>query len=418
MSNIRPKIGTALSLQGIVFVVILAFVTVCAVLRNVNLLVVVSGTMSASLILCWRCSRKMVANIVAKRLLPEEVYANEAISIQWQVDNLRATSIFNLRIDDRVSRNDLQSQPLRGAIASKGSRRNSIGILMFEGVLPHESCLSSYRATFPSRGVYRAGPAIVSTQFPLPLIKCWFRTLQTTDIHVAPAPGQLLPGWFSQLKKNENCFENRSSQQGSNEDEFFAIRNWQAGDSLKRIHWRSTAKTRVPMVRQFESHSPDAVFIAADLYADHDKMSNLLDPESESQICENILGLLATLLLQWRGNRSQHLVVGIADDESTTHVANPDSDFAMRLHQRLATVQPCRNPDICGLVEDCFANISGSEKLLIVSSRPIPDEIADHPFQSRIKWLNLDAPALANLFQYSTSVDTQKIPDTSVAGGI
>lgn len=409
----RQKIGTTLLPQGIVYVVILAFVTVCAILRNVNLLVVVSGTMSAVMVLCWRCSRKMLANAVADRLLPEEVYAKEAVPIQWQVDNLRSVSIFGMRIDDRVSR--LDSQPQLSRSNSKG--RDSTGILIFEGVLPLENCVNSYQATFPTRGVYRVGPAIVSTQFPLPLVKCWFRTQQLYDIHVAPPAGQLLPGWLSQLNKTENCFENRSSQRGANEDEFFAIRSWQSGDSLKRIHWRSTAKTGIPMVRQFESHSPDAVFIAADLYADQNKISNSMELESESQICENILSLLSTLLLQWRGNRGQHLVVGIADDEATTHVANPDSEFAKQLHERLATAQPCQNPAITSLVDDCFANFSGSEKLLIISSRPIPHEIIDHPYQSRINWLNLDADTLANLFQKpENNVSRQKKPDSELAG--
>jgi len=84
----RQPIGNALLPQGMVFVVILAFVTVCAVLRNVNLLVIVSGTMSAVLLVCWRWSRKLLRGSIVRRLVPAEIHAGENTAIQWEGENL------------------------------------------------------------------------------------------------------------------------------------------------------------------------------------------------------------------------------------------------------------------------------------------------------------------------------------------
>ena len=224
-----------------------------------------------------------------------------------------------------------------------------------------------------------------------------------------PAPGELLPGWHRQLSKNENCFESRSTQRGSNEDEFFAIRNWHSGDSLRHIHWRSSAKTGTPMVRQFESHSPNAIFLAADLFADDNKISNSMELESESRICETILSLLATVLQQWRTNPSQHLVVGIADHQATTHVANPDTEFSWRLHQRLAEASPCQQTCIRELIENCFANFSSSEMLLVLSSRPIPPEIRDLPIAERMNWVYCDHQSLENLFRSSGQNQPERV---------
>lgn len=395
----RRPIGNALLPQGIVFVVILVFVTVCAVLRNVNLLVVVSGTMSAVLLICWRLSRSMLRNTAARRLIPEEIHAGETIPIQWQVDNYGRSSIFNIRIEDQISQ--IQSST-RKIPSSKRSRNASKGVLLVEGIMPRDELIGSYRARFASRGTYRAGPAIVSVQFPLPLVKCWYRHTGVTTIHVAPAIGELLPGWHHELSQHTNRFECHASRRGSNQDDFFAIRNWNSGDSLRHIHWRSTAKVGQPMVRQFESYSPHTLAVAADLYADPDNLSDSLDAESAPQICEQILSLLATLLHQWRQHRTQKLFIAIADEKPTTHIAGQDADFAAHLHRRLATAQASRHPAVVNIIDQWNTGSSDS-KLLILSSRAMPQEIQDHPRSGSVDWLHCNALKLQLLFQHSTS---------------
>ena len=397
MSKTRKrKIRNALLPQGIVFAVILAFVTICAVLRNVNLLVVVSGSMSAVLLMCWRSSRRILRNVIARRIPPPEIFANVPSPIQWQTINQSGISVFNLRIEDQIKR--MESQSLGSAENSVQSRR-STGVLLIEGILPGEDSVASYQATFSQRGVYRAGPAIVSSQFPLPLVKCWFRTEQQTEIYVAPPLGNLLSGWQSRIIQLETGFDSQSPCRGTIEEEFFAIRNFNSGDSLKHIHWRSTAKTGSPMVRQFESHAPDSLLIAVDLFRFEDRISDSLDPESEHQICETMLSMLATILQNWRQNIFQKLVVGIADQTATVHVANPDTEFASQLHRRLASCNACQNTAIDELIQKCLAENPTNRTLMVLSSRSIPEEIREQFSTERLQWIQCNREQLKNLFQ-------------------
>ena len=388
----NQPIRNSLLPQGIVFIVILAFVTVCAVLRNVNLLVVVSGTMSAVLALCWRSSRRMLRHTIVERLFPEDIHAGTTVPIQWRVENMGSASIFNLRIDDQIVQLNSDSDLF-------ANRNQARGVLMVEGVLPKDDMISSYRAMFPHRGIYRAGPAIVSAQFPFPLVSCWFRSQQQTEIFVAPPAGQLLKGWHTQLSEHDSRFENQAPRKGTNEEEFFAIRNWQTGDSLKHIHWRSTAKTGQPMVRQFETHLPETLFVAADLYADPENIANSLEPESESQICEDILSLISTLLDRWRNDRTQDLAIGIADEEATIHLAKRDGMFAERLHKRLATADGCKNTAILNLIEHWTNDVYPSNHLLVLSSRSIPEDLRDSTQSHHFSWLHCKSNTLANLYQ-------------------
>ena len=140
----RRTIRNSLTPQGIVFVVILAFVTVCAILRNVNLLVIVSGTMSAGLLLCWRSSRRSLRNVVVNRLLPDAVHAGNPVAIQWSVDNRGPSSIFNLRVDDRIVRRDAESRdvgkPVKGALLVEGIQPQDC--LLYTSPSPRDATLS------------------------------------------------------------------------------------------------------------------------------------------------------------------------------------------------------------------------------------------------------------------------------------
>jgi len=287
------------------------------------------------------------------------------------------------------------------SIRKSRDRKPRSGVLLVEAVLPNDRLISSYRAIFANRGAYIAGPATVSVQFPFPLVKCWYRSSQLTKFYVAPALGELLPGWRNQLSHQFSQLESHASRSGNNAEEFFAIRNWQAGDNLRHIHWRSTAKIGQPMVRQFDSYAARTLTIAADLHADGDRVSSSMHFESASQSCEQILSLLATLLKQWRQQRAWKLVIAVADEQATTHIADRNSQFESLLHRRLATAKACRHTAIGDLIDGWIDASSGSSGLLILSSRGIPAEWKDVAPNKRIDWVHCTADTIQHFFQQS-----------------
>ena len=200
------------------------------------------------------------------------------------------------------------------------------------------------------------------------------------------------------IRDRQDSFQSQSPHRGTNEEEFFAVRQWQTGDSRRHIHWRSTAKVGQPMVRQFESHSPETLFVAVDLYADPHNISNSLEPDAKTKICEDMLSLLATLLHQQRGNSNRQLTVGIADDQASIHTANRDLAFTETLHQRLATATPCRNTAIIELLQRWTTEVSDTHELLVLSSRAMPEEISDLLQMSELSWLHCTQDRLESLF--------------------
>ena len=105
-----------------------------------------------------------------------------------------------------------------------------------------------------------------STNFPFGLVRAEFTLSDRQSVIVAPAAGRLITGWDRRLMSVSAGDEAVKRRTGVMGDEFFAVRPWRNGDSLKYLHWRSTAKHNRPMVRQFDRRSDRDVILVLDLW--------------------------------------------------------------------------------------------------------------------------------------------------------
>ena len=99
------------------------------------------------------------------------------------------------------------------------------------------------------RGVLAVGPVSVVRGDPLGLLERVHRRDEPVDLYVHPRTvafeGQSL-GFFRDL-------EGLAARDLSPDDvSFHALREYQPGDDLRHVHWRSTARTGSVMVRQYE----------------------------------------------------------------------------------------------------------------------------------------------------------------------
>ena len=78
----RSRSKISITPEGWIFLVILVFVTVGAILRNVNLLVIMSGMMFAPLMMGWRIGSHMVRHAEARRLVPQRIHVGKLVNFQ------------------------------------------------------------------------------------------------------------------------------------------------------------------------------------------------------------------------------------------------------------------------------------------------------------------------------------------------
>lgn len=130
-----------------------------------------------------------------------------------------------------------------------------------------EALVISYRTIPKKRGKYRVGPVIVRTTDPLGFFTFTSRYPLFSTMVVYPSPLRIseldskLGGEFG-----EQQFEG-SGAKGSGVD-FHGVRDFNAGDELRRVHWKSTARHGKLNVVEFEHALGHNALIAIDLEQD------------------------------------------------------------------------------------------------------------------------------------------------------
>jgi hypothetical protein len=101
----EPKLNVWLTREGWIFLVIVLFVSAGSLLRNINLLMLMTGIMIAPLFLSWRGSLMMLQRLLAKRSLPSQLFAGQSGQASWRVTNQRtALPTWSLTIHDQLRR--------------------------------------------------------------------------------------------------------------------------------------------------------------------------------------------------------------------------------------------------------------------------------------------------------------------------
>ncbi|MGM1017064.1 MAG: DUF58 domain-containing protein [Actinomycetota bacterium] len=127
-----------------------------------------------------------------------------------------------------------------------GSGRGEFGI---QRLAPGDEAEELFAIPTQKRGVVKVGPVSVVRGDPLGLFERAHRRDEPVDLYVHPKTvlfdGQSL-GFLRDL-------EGMPAADLSRDDvSFHALLEYQPGDDLRHVHWRSTARTGTMMVRQFE----------------------------------------------------------------------------------------------------------------------------------------------------------------------
>ena len=114
----------------------------------------------------------------------------------------------------------------------------------------HESRTVSYRMPGLGRGRYRVGPLRIRLSDPFRLIDVTRSFTATSEFVVAPVIDQLPP--VEPPRSDEMGDSAGSHSVGTHGADDQSTREYRIGDDLRKIHWRSSARTGALMVRQEE----------------------------------------------------------------------------------------------------------------------------------------------------------------------
>jgi uncharacterized protein (DUF58 family) len=140
-----------------------------------------------------------------------------------------------------------------------------LAAVFLPSIRPGETLTATTERTASRRGVVEGGPVEVASSAPFGVTEAR-RTVATSGRtvvfpRVVPAALPLL-GTALSGASSENA-----GRRGPGH-EFHGTREYQRGDTLRHVHWRSTAHHGALIVREFEREQPAHLLVVVDTYAD------------------------------------------------------------------------------------------------------------------------------------------------------
>lgn len=391
-------VSTRLTREGMQVVLMAIFVMVGAVLRDVNLLIILAGTMLAMLLIQWRVCAKTMYGLTTNRRLPRSMHARRPFDIQLYIQNPKSwLGSWLVLAHDRLV-----------YVSSKESvRAPSQGIsLLYSSIPPKSTRMQTYRCAVQRRGKYQFLGTELTTRFPLGLMRGILPPAKGDSFVVQPALGRLLPSWTELYDVHESAAKQRQKRSLSDEGDFFGLRSYRHGDSPRLIHWRSSARRDELVVKQFQKEDSRELVVLLDLHQSSSR--NKEDRDSYLKVEDRAVEFVATLTHQIATANIGMITVAIADSEPTLANRIQSRSQCSGLLDRLAIATSGKQSEVAKVLLLLEKDHHRVDNLLVVSTRPKIDfgELTKATrsvvFWRSITWLNA---AEGDLLRYFVPAD-------------
>lgn len=406
----QRRLRIRITREGLIYVVVLGFITAGALMRNVNLLILLSGIMLVPLFLGWRLALVMLHGLELRRSFPNRLFAGQSNPVTWRVANIGGSfPVWHIQIEDR----------LRRAAANE----TAVVRLVVPEIGSHQSEFASFRAFWGERGSYVWGPTTISSRFPMGLIEAWCECEASDPIIVAPPLGKLTANWDQRLLSMASGAHSRARRHGLADDEFFALRPWRGGDPVRYIHWRSSARHQELMVKQFDTRSDRDLVMILDL---HEPRGIRPDATLAARPLEHALSFAATIVTQIIGLVKGKVGLAVCGAESSLLADYATAAFVEEALCELGVADGTDHPDLSGALLGLASEFSGGTPFYVISTRPRVDLAALVPaihwgrfraIEPWLRWLSVDSPEFTELFESPLRMDTL-LPVTQSAEAI
>jgi len=225
------------------------FVAIVAVLFSIPSLYLMAAILwlipAASYFMGWL----MLGGLTCERALPLSATAGEAVPLCYRLGNTSRLPKFYLLVRDA----------LPPGVQFVGGPPPLVLSLW-----PGEEADARCRVEARRRGVFAVGPAQILSTDPLGLQSFAQRLPVTAELTVYPAVLPVQGTWLAGAAAQGWRGTASALTRGSGDD-FYGVREYGPGDELRRVHWRTTARTGTLAVTEYAQGVTLDVALALDL---------------------------------------------------------------------------------------------------------------------------------------------------------
>ncbi|MDZ7615819.1 MAG: DUF58 domain-containing protein [Patescibacteria group bacterium] len=349
-----------LTREGWYYLVVFGLVLGGAVMREVNLLLILAGMLAGPLLLGWWAIARSLRGLVARRHVPEGACAGDLIVARIQLESKRARlGCWAVVVEDRLER-------IGGSSANGRSSRGKPvrPAVLFPYVPAGQSCRATYRGRLTERGRYRLGPLRLSTRFPFGLMRKTISAGGAEVLTIYPRLGQLTQRWMTRRHEAFSGTHRRELKHGS-EGDFQGVRPWRAGDPMRWIHWRSTARLGEPVVRQFEQPRNRDLALVVELW------QSATPTPAERENVELAVSFAATVVADLCRRGGSDLLLATAGRQPSVLQGPTSAALMHSMMEQLAVVESRPDDHLPDLLHETLRRIDPGTELVLVSTRPV-----------------------------------------------
>jgi uncharacterized protein (DUF58 family) len=355
---------TTICREGWYYLAIIVIVFGGAMLKEVNLLLVLSGMLLGPFLVNWRAVRANLRGLKVERNLPLRVCAGDLLSVDLNLTNTRP----RLGCWAVVVEENIQREPSNGR---NGHRRQSPPLhpnVLFPYTHAGQSRKGVYRGRLAERGRYRFGPFRASTRFPFGLFSRTITLGQPETFIVLPRLGQLTAAWATRKQEAFTETDRRRRQAGA-EGDFFGVREWRGGDGQRLVHWRSSARLGKLVVRQLERPRSRDVAIVLDLWQPE---NHTLEHTANAELA---VSFAATVLSDLCRTGGSDVYLGIRNSRLEC-IGGPASPATLQQMMEQLALAEAQSADVLpALLAESLRQVAVGTEVVLVTTRPV--DLAD-----------------------------------------
>lgn len=232
----------SLTPEGTRFVLLAVAIGLAAINTGNNLLYLLLAMMLSLIVLSGILSEQCLRRLYIQRRLPGHIFAGVPGTAYFSIANRKSRlPSFSIHVLDVID-----EQPI------------DRGVHVLH-LAPESSTLRSYPLLIARRGPFRIHGIKVLTRFPFSLfVKGLALPLPSEDIAyppIKPLPGDI----YDQI---EGLGQDRSVPKRGPGVDLYNLRLYQPGDDSRAIHWRTTAKTSLLIIRETQAEDQRHITLA------------------------------------------------------------------------------------------------------------------------------------------------------------
>lgn len=217
-----------------------------------------------------------------------------------------------------------------------------------------ESARAAYRLPTTRRGRFRIGPLAVSVTDPFGLARRTWTLSGVSDVLVCPQVHDIIAPRQAGGRVVASVESVQARAQAADGEEFLTLREYEVGDDLRRVHWRSTARVGDLMIRQDEAQWRARALVVLDARAEaHGAPSFETAVEATASVVDRLTRMRRRVEVLASNGRS---------------LGAPTARSGSAVMDRLATVQPGGEDRLAAMLASFRAHHSSAFIVAVVGS--------------------------------------------------